>query len=206
MTSAYQMTYDNLIQDVINYMERNDAQFVAQIPNLIGLAESAIAAELKTLLQLTVVETTLLENQVILAKPARWRKTVSLKTNGKPMLMRSQDYIAQYQSESTPSVPLYYGEYDYNNWAFAPLPDADYPVEIIYYSEIQPLDTSNQQNLFTREAPQAMLFGTLLQAQGYLKALDKLPIWKGYYTDALAALKKEDNTRRVDRNTSVQEP
>jgi hypothetical protein len=206
MTSAYQMTYDNLIQDVINYMERNDPQFVAQIPSLIGLAESAIAAELKTYLQMTVVETTLLENQVILAKPARWRKTVSLKSNGKPVLMRSQDYIAQYQSESDPGVPLYYAEYDYNNWAFAPAPDADYPVEIIYYSEIQPLDTTNQQNLFTREAPQAMLFGTLLQAQGYLKALDKLPVWKGYYTDCLAALKKEDNTRRVDRNVSVQEP
>jgi hypothetical protein len=206
MTSAYQMTYDNLIQDIINYMERNDDQFVAQIPSLIGLAESAIAAELKTYLQMTVVETTLLENQVILAKPARWRKTVSMKTNGKPMLMRSQDYIAQYQSESDPSVPLYYAEYDYNNWAFAPAPDQDYPVEIIYYSEIQPLDESNQQNLFTREAPQAMLFGTLLQAQGYLKALDKLPVWKSYYTDCLAALKKEDNTRRVDRNVSVQEP
>ena len=200
------MTYDNLIQDVINYMERNDAQFVAQIPSLIGLAESAIAAELKTYLQMTVVETTLLENQVILSKPARWRKTVSMKTNGKPMLMRSQDYIAQYQSESDPSVPLYYAEYDYDNWAFAPAPNADYPVEIIYYSEIQPLDESNQQNLFTREAPQAMLFGTLLQAQGYLKALDKLPVWKSYYTDCLAALKKEDNTRRVDRNVSVQEP
>ena len=200
------MTYDNLITDVISYMERNDAQFVAQIPSLIGLAESAIAAELKTYLQMTVVETTLLENQVILAKPARWRKTISMKTNGKPMLMRSQDYIAQYQSESDPSVPLYYAEYDYNNWAFAPAPDADYPVEIIYYSEIQPLDTTNQQNLFTREAPQAMLFGTLLQAQGYLKALDKLPVWKSYYTDCLAALKKEDNTRRVDRNVSVQEP
>lgn len=206
MTSAYQMTYDNLIQDVINYMERSDEQFIAQIPSLIGLAESAIAAELKTYLQMTVVETTLLQNQVILSKPARWRKTVSMKTNGKPMLMRSQDYIAQYQSESDPSVPLYYAEYDYNNWAFAPAPDKNYPVEIIYYSEIQPLDESNQQNLFTREAPQAMLFGTLLQAQGYLKALDKLPVWKAYYTDCLAALKKEDNTRRVDRNVSVQEP
>jgi hypothetical protein len=206
MTSAYQMTYDNLIQDVINYMERNDDQFVAQIPSLIGLAESAIAAELKTYLQMTVVETTVLQNQVILAKPARWRKTISMKTNGKPMLMRSQDYIAQYQSESDPGVPLYYAEYDYNNWAFAPAPNTNYPVEIIYYSEIQPLDQTNQQNLFTREAPQAMLFGTLLQAQGYLKALDKLPVWKAYYTDCLAALKKEDNTRRVDRNVSVQEP
>jgi hypothetical protein len=200
------MTYDNLVSDVQNYMERNDAQFVAQIPSLIGLAESAIAAELKTYLQLTVVETTLAQNQVIVAKPARWRKTVSLKSNGKPILMRSQDYVAQYQSESTPATPLYYAEYDYNNWAIAPAPATATPVEIIYYSEIQPLDTTNQQNLFTREAPQAMLFGTLLQAQGYLKALDKLPVWKSYYTDALAALKKEDNTRRVDRNTNVQEP
>ena len=204
--SAYIMTYDNLVADVQNYMERDDPQFVAQIPSLIGLAESAIAAELKTYLQLTVVETTLVPNQAVLAKPARWRKTVSMKTNGKPMLLRSQDYISMYQSESTAGQPLYYAEYDYNNWAFAPLPDQDYPVEIIYYSEIQPLDVSNQQNLFTREAPQAMLFGTLLQAQGYLKALDKLPVWKGYYTDAITALKKEDNSRRMDRNTSVQEP
>jgi hypothetical protein len=206
MTNAYVQTYDNLVADVISYMERNDAGFVAQIPSLIGLAESAIAAELKTYLQLTVVETTLRANQEVLAKPARWRKTISMKTNGKPMLMRSQDYISMYQSESDAGVPLYYGEYDYNNWAFAPKPDQDYPVEIIYYSEIQPLDSQNQQNLFTREAPQAMLFGTLLQAQGYLKALDKLPVWKQYYTDCIAALKKEDDSRRIDRNTTIQEP
>jgi hypothetical protein len=206
MSGAYVMNYDNLVADVISYMERNDAGFVAQIPNLIGLAESAIAAELKSLLQLTVVETTLLANQTILNKPARWRKTVSLKSNGRPLVMRSQDYIAQYQSESTAGVPKFYGEYDYNNWAIAPEPAENTSIEIIYYSEIQPLDATNQTNLFTRECPQAMLFGTLLQAQGYLKALDKLPIWKSYYTDSLAALKKEDNSRRIDRNTTVQEP
>jgi hypothetical protein len=206
MTSAYQQTYNNLIADVITYMERDDADFIAQIPSLIGLAEAAIAAELKSYLQLTVVETTLLDEQVILQKPARWRKTVSMKSNGQPILIRSQDYVAQYQSESTPGQPLYYADYDYNNWAIAPTPDQDYPLEITYYSLIQPLDSTNQQNLFTRECPQAMLFGTLLQAQGYLKALDKLPVWKQYYLDSLNALKKEDNSRRVDRNTTIQEP
>jgi hypothetical protein len=206
MTAAYVQTYDNLVADVINYMERDDVQFVAQIPTLIGLAESAIAAELKTLLQLIVVETNLLAAQDILEKPTRWRKTISMKVNGKPILIRSQDYVAQYQSESDPGQPKYYAEYDYNNWAIAPVPDASYPVEIIYYSLVQPLDTTNQTNLFTQQCPQAMLFGTLLQAQGYLKAIDKLPIWKTYYTDSLAALKKEDNSRRVDRNTSIQEP
>ena len=199
-------TYDSLVLNVQQYMERNDADFVAQIPNLIALAESSIAAELKTYLQLIVVETSLAQNQETLNKPARWRKTVSMKTNGKPILLRSQDYVAQYLSESDPGEPKYYADYDYNNWNFAPAPDQEYPVEIIYYAEIQPLDASNQQNLWTAIAPQAMLYGTLLQAQGYLKALDKLPVWKQYYTDAIAALKKEDNSRRVDRNVSVQEP
>jgi hypothetical protein len=200
------MTYDNLVEDVQKYMERNDAEFVAMIPTLIGLAESAIAAELKSLLQLVVVETTLTTGDPVLIKPTRWRKTISMKINGKPVLLRSQDYIAQYNSESDNGMPKYYSEYDYNNWNFAPPPDDDYPIEIIYYSLVQPLDSTNQTNLFTQIAPQAMLFGTLLQAQGYLKALDKLPVWKSYYTDCIAALKKEDQTRRVDRNTSVQEP
>ena len=200
------MNYDSLVLNVQQYMERNDADFVAQIPSLIALAESRIASELKTYLQLTVVETTLATNQIILNKPARWRKTVSMKVNGQPILMRSQDYVAQYQDESDNGVPLYYAEYDYNNWNFAPKPDANYPVEIIYYSEIQPLDSENQQNLFTRETPQLMLYGTLLAAQGYLKAIDKLEVWKGYYTDALTAIKKEDNNRRIDRNTTIQEP
>lgn len=200
------MTYDSLVLNIQQFMERNDADFIAQIPNLISLAESNIAAELKTYMQLIVVETSLAENQVVLNKPARWRKTVSMKINGKPVMLRSQDYVAQYQSESDNNVPLYYAEYDFNNWNFAPKPDQEYPVEIIYYAEIQPLDEVNQQNLWTAIAPQAMLYGALVQAQGYLKALDKLPMWKQYYTDAIGALKKEDNSRRLDRNTTVQEP
>lgn len=200
------MTYDSLVLNVQQYMERNDPDFIAQIPNLIALAESSIAAELKTYLQLIVVETNLATNQTVLNKPARWRKTTSMKVNGQPVLLRSQDFVAQYLSESSGGQPQYYAEYDFNNWNFAPAPDQSYPVEIIYYAEIQPLDASNQQNLWTAIAPQAMLYGALLQAQGYLKALDKLPVWKQYYTDALAALKKEDNSRRIDRNTNVQEP
>ena len=200
------MTYDSLVANIIDYMERDDADFVAAIPGMIALAESSIAAELRSYIQLIVVETNLAQNQTVLTKPARWRKTVSMKVNGQPMLLRSQDYVSQYLAESTAGQPLYYAEYDFSNWNFAPAPDKSYPVEIIYYAEIQPLDSTNQQNLWTSVAPQAMLFGSLLQAQGYLKALDKLPVWKSYYTDAISALKKEDDLRRVDRNTSVMEP
>ena len=56
------MTYDSLVLNIQQYMERDDADFIAQIPNLIALAESSIAAELKTYMQLIVVETNLATN------------------------------------------------------------------------------------------------------------------------------------------------
>jgi len=200
------MNYDSLVADIINYTERNDDQFVATIPTIIALTEASIAAELKTLLQLNVVETTLAVNQTVLDKPVRWRKTISMKINGAPILLRGQDYVAQLQSESTSGEPIYYADYDYSHWNFAPKPDAVYPVEIIYYSLIQPLDASNQTNLFTATTPQLMLYGALYHSMVYLKALDKIGVWKGYFDDAMTAIKGEDNARKIDRNTSVQEP
>jgi hypothetical protein len=204
--TAQTMTYDSLVEDVKRYCERNDASFVDQIPRLIMLTEQSIAAEIKTLMQLNVVNTTLTVNDPVLQKPVRWRKTVSMKVNGQPILNRSMDYVTQFQSESPTGQPLYYGDYDYDHWAVAPIPDDDYTVQMIYYSRIQPLDIENQENLLTREAPQALLFGTLLQTQGYLKNTDKLAVWKGYYDAAIAALKGEDQRRMVDRNAVRQEP
>jgi len=205
MTSTTVMTYDSLVADIINYSERTDADFVATIPTIISLAENSIAAELKALLQLNVVETNLAQLQSVLNKPARWRKTISMKINGEPILLRSQDYVAQMQTESANGKPLYYSDYDYSNWNFAPIPDQQYPVEIIYYSLVQPLDTTNQQNLFTATVPQLMLYACMYHAQIFLKALDKIAVWKSYYQDALASIKQEDATRRVDRNTTVQD-
>ena len=206
MTPAQTMTYDSLVSDIIKYSERTDTGFVEQIPRLIMLTEQGIASQIKTLMQLVVVETTLTAGSPVLQKPVRWRKTVSMKINGAPIVNRSMDYITMYQNESDQGQPLYYGDYDYDHWALAPVPASNYPVEIIYYSRIQPLDIENQENLLTREAPQALLYGSLLQAQGFLKSLDKIPVWKSYYDDAIAALKGEDQRRMVDRNTVRQEP
>lgn len=205
MTTAQAMTYDSLVADVITYSERNDAGFIAQIPRLIMMTEQNIASQIKTLMQLVVVDTTLTAGDAVLEKPVRWRKTISMKVNGAPIVQRSMDYITQYQSESDNGLPLYYAEYDYDHWALAPVPDSAYPVEIIYYSRIQPLDQENQENLLTREAPQALLYGTLLQAQGYLKSLDKISVWKSYYDDAISALIGEDAKRKTDRNTNRQD-
>ena len=200
------MTYNSLVQNIQQYLERNDQGFIDTIPTIIAMTETQIAAELKTFEQLIVVETNLAQNQTVLNKPARWRKTISMKVLGQPVLLRSQDYVAQYLSESLAGKPAYYADYDYSNWNFAPQPDQSYPVEIIYYAEIQPLDINNQQNMFTAVCPQLLLYGALYHASVYLKALDKIQVYQSYYTAAIGAIKKEDNARRIDRNTTIQEP
>lgn len=200
------MTYDSLVKNILDYSERDDVDYVAAIPGIISLAEYSIAAQLKTLLQLVVVETNLATNQTVLNKPARWRKTVSMKVNGEPVLLRSQDYVSQYLAESDLGQPKVYAEYDFSNWNFAPAPNKNYPVEIIFYQVPQPLDQNNQQNLFTETCPQLMLYASMYHAMVFLKALDKIQTWKQYFQDELGAIKKEDNSRRVDRNTSIQEP
>ena len=42
---AYAMTYNNLVTDIQQYLERTDAETVARIPTFIGLAEQVIASQ-----------------------------------------------------------------------------------------------------------------------------------------------------------------
>ena len=200
---AVTMTYNSLVLMVQQYMERDDADFIAQIPNLIALAESNIAAELKTYLQLIVVETSLEQNQNVLDKPARWRKTVSMSINDgsnlQPVLVRKFEYLKNYWPDATQTdTPLYYADTDYEHWYLAPTPDQDYTFEVLYYERIAPLSSTNQTNWLTQYAPNAMLYGTLLQAMPFLKN-DSRAIFQQKYSEAIAALKTEDIARVADR-------
>jgi hypothetical protein len=80
-----------------------------------------------------------------------------------------------------------------------PTPDVAYNFEVLYYERAQPLDSSNQTNWFTIYAPQALLYGTLLQAMPFLKNDDRVPMWKAEYSQIIEVLKAEDKLRVADR-------
>ena len=205
---AYAMTYDNLSSNVLQYLERKDASTVEQIPNFIMLAEFEIAEMMKSLGQQAVAESTMAAGNSIIPKPARWRKTTSfnITVNGKkqPVLLRKYEYLINYSSGATTGVPLYYADYDYDNWLVSPTPDLAYPFEVLYYERIQPLSTENQTNWLTRNAPNAMLYGTLLQAMPFLKN-DQRVIFQQKYTEAITALTNEDKLRIADRQAIAQD-
>jgi hypothetical protein len=200
---SWVMTYDDLTSTVLQYLERKDTAVVDAIPTFISLAEFEIAQEIKTLGQLQVVESTMTAANPILQKPARWRKTVSMNVSvagvRQPVYLRKYEYLKNYWPDNTKTdIPLFYADTDWDHWYLAPTPTLAYNFECLYYERIAPLSSTNQTNWLTQNAPNAMLFGTLLQAMPFLKN-DQRTIFQQKYTEALQALKAEDVARVGDR-------
>ena len=204
MTAAAVMTYDSLVENISSYLERTDTATLEKIPLFIMLAEQIIASEIKFLGNLTVNTAFMVAGNAIIPKPARWHKTVSMNilVDGKkqPVLLRKYEYLREYWPDATQTdVPVYYADYDYTHWLVSPTPNAAYSFEVLYYQRIQPLDSANQTNWFTEYAPQALLYGSLLQAMPFLKNDDRVAMWQTQYKAIMDTLTAEDKLRLADR-------
>lgn len=209
-TPSFVLTYDSLTTLVFQYLERSDPAVAAFIPTAITLAEFEISQQIKTLGQLEVVDSTMGIGNPVIPKPARWRKTVSMTvttpTGKQPVFLSKLEYLNNYwPNVSDTDTPLYYADYDFDNWFIAPTPDSAYSFEALCYTRLQPLDSATQTNWLTRNAPNAMLFGTLKQTAPFLKDDARLAIWSGLFDAAMAALKTEDQLRVGDRQTIAQD-
>jgi hypothetical protein len=204
-TPSWVMTYDSLTSTVLQYLERRDAAVVEAIPTFITLCEFEIAQYIKTLGQMEVVDANMNIGNPVIAKPARWRKTVSMTLSNagskQPILLRKLEYLNAYAQDVTATgTPLYYADYDFEHWIVAPTPDQAYAFEALCYTRLQPLSSAYQTNWLTQNAPNAMLFGTLKQTAPFLKNDARLALWKQMFDEALAALKTEDTLRVADRS------
>jgi hypothetical protein len=211
---ATTLTFTTLQEDVQRYLERgstlaSDPVVYEQIPRLINLAERRIARELKIQGFINVVTGTLQTGVSVYAKPDRWRDTVSInigtgvQNNTRKMLFtRAYEYLLRYWPDRTAtSQPLFYADYDYTHWLYAPTPDADYPFEVLYYELPPLLDDVVQTNWLTEYAPQLLLYGTLLEATPFLKNDERIPVWQSMYDRAAAMLNGEDLAKILDRSS-----
>jgi hypothetical protein len=207
------MTFTSLQGDVRSYLERGgsaatDPLVYAQIPSLINLAERRISRDLKVQGFQTVVVTNLQTGVAVLAKPDRWRETISMNigtgpgNNTRTMLFtRSYEYCRFYwPTETEVEQPEFYADYNYTNWLVVPTPDANYPIEILYYELPALLDENNQSNWLTEYAPNLLLYATLLEATPFLKNDERIPVWTNMYQMAAQALNGEDMKKILDRS------
>lgn len=192
------MTYDSLIEDVQVYAERTDSPFVDQIPRFLMLTENRLAAEVRGLGVQKYVTGSI--NTATLAKPERWRETISFNVTsatGRIFLQnRSYDYCRAYNPTDATGVPRFYADYEYEHYLICPTPNQSYNFELAYYERPEPLSASNQTSWFTQYAPQLLLYGCLLEAQPFLKRPERIQEFQALFDRALQALAQE-STRRV---------
>lgn len=213
---AAAMTFESLKEDMHRYLERGqptDTTVFEQIPRLINLAERDIARKLKIQGFINVVTTTLTQGVSVYQKPDRWRRTVSMEygvggsaNERESLYARGYEYCRQYWPNSAlQGTPEYYADYDYQHWLVVPTPDANLPWQIIYYEQPPYLDDTTQTNWLTDYAPQALLYGSLAQAEPFLKNDERIGVWKGMYGEAINDLNVEDLKKILDRNVTRQE-
>jgi hypothetical protein len=209
MVAAAVMTYDSLISDIGLYLERTDADTVDQIPRFIMLAEQIIATDIKFLGNLVVATGNFTASDPVLVKPIRWKKTVSMSctdSDGKinPVLLRKYEVLRAYAPDpALTGTPKYYSDYNFYHWLVAPTPVSALAFEVTYYERVEPLSSDAQTNWFTINAPQALLYGTLLQTAPFLKNDDRVPLWEAQYKGFVESLKTEDTQRILDRQAFV---
>lgn len=198
------MTYTSLIADVQTYAERDDTPFVDQIPRFVMLAENRIASEIRGLGAMEFANSTLTINDPQLAKPARWRETVSLiitlaDGTKKTLMPREYQYLkAFWPDPSLYDEPRYYADFGYEHFYIAPTPDAAYTFELVYYARPEPLSTLNEQNWYTQYCPQLLLYACLLEAQPFLKLDGRTQQFQALYDRAVQALGNESMRRMND--------
>ena len=209
---AVSMTFNSLLGDLRAYLERGtsvDPTVFDQLPSLINLAERQLANSMKILGFVKNVTDTLSIGQSVIAKPNRWRDTISINFGVSstqirtPLFARSYEYLRRYwPDEDLTDQPKFYGDYDYFNWLIAPSADFAYPFEVNYWELPALLDDTNQTNWTTDFAPNALLHGALLQATPFLKEDERIPVWQTTYDRDIAILEAQDMRRIIDRNVT----
>jgi hypothetical protein len=209
--SGYIMTYDSLLEDVRRYLERgfteqSDQIVYEQLPRLVTLGERRIARELKIEGFIRAVTTPLQVGVPVYMKPDRWRDTVSMSVDNKPIFARSYEYCRNYwPDEAETATPGYYADYDYQHWLLVPTPATAQTLEILYYEQPRFLGPEFQTNWLTEYAPDTLLYATLLEATPFLKNDERIQTWQGMYDRAAQALNGEDLKRILDRSANRSE-
>lgn len=204
---AFVLTYDSLTASVQDYLERNDATLVSQIPLFIMLGERRVARDLKILGLKQAITDTLLIGVGTFAKPTRWLNDSSFNIGTGINLatrlflqQRSYEFCRTYWPDPTQKgTPKYYSsDYNYDFWFIVPTPDIRYPYEILYYETPQLIDNVTSTNFLTGSAPEVLLYATLLETASYLKDDERVAVWTDYYEKAKKALGDEDMRRIYD--------
>jgi hypothetical protein len=187
-------TYSDLQTTVANYLARSD--LTAQIPDFIRLAEIRLRRDLRIRQMMNAATTTTTGGDATVALPSDFLEVRDLvvQTNPvRPVNYISPSVFSRNARVTESGVPL-----DYTilatEFKFAPVPDTNYTIEIVYYAAPPYLTDSNSSNVFLANCPDLLLYAALGEAEPYLMNDARIQVWAAMYDRGLASLNTSDES------------
>jgi hypothetical protein len=198
------MTYDELVTNIRNYTEVDSNVFTnAVINTFILLAENRILRDIDLDVFKLEAQANLTPNNRFLTTPSnilthRYMMITSNTGEQNFLEFRDTSFMKEYWPDSSVvGTPKYYSVWDQNTFFVAPTPANPYTVELGYIYKPPQLSPTNQTTWVSINAPEALLFGTLVQAYSYTKGPpDMLSLFNNSYKEAIQGLGIEQQGRR----------
>ena len=187
-------TYSDLQTTVASYLARSD--LTVQIPDFIRLAEIRLRRDLRIRQMMSAATTTTVGGDATVALPSDFLEVRDLvvQTNPvRPVNYISPSVFSRNARVTESGVPL-----DYTilatEFKFAPVPDTNYTIEIVYYAAPPYLTDSNSSNVFLANCPDLLLYAALGEAEPYLMNDARIQVWAAMYDRGLASLNTSDES------------
>lgn len=183
-------TYAELQTAVADFLNRDD--LTAIIPDFITLAEAQMQRKLRHYQMEKRATSTV--NERYSALPADFLQPIRLHIDGQNKALDAISSLAIQDDRfySVSGEPRYYsitaGEIE-----LLPTPDGDYTLELYYYRTLPVLSASNTTNWLLTAAPDAYLYGALLQSAPYLQEDSRIPVWGALYAGAIEDLNRDSD-------------
>ncbi len=195
------MNYSTLVQDIQDWTENNESVFVSQIDTFIDFAELRILRETDLNVARKYASSTLTQDVTFLSVPSDMVVLRSLQTvvgDTRTFLQQKEpSFLNEFIVDRTATgSPRYYAHYDQDALSVVPAPASDTLVELAYTYRITGLSAANTTNWIGDNAPSALLYACLIEANIFMKG--EAGLTQNYtqkYQEALQALLAEQNVR-----------
>ncbi|MHC4302585.1 MAG: phage adaptor protein [Planctomycetota bacterium] len=196
--------YATLQTAVADYLARDD--LTTFVPNFIQNCEN----KLRRTLNLRNEETALSVNvsSGVAAVPADFKKLKFAYYDATPVYLLQwvpieelyRDFPDRSTNSATPSVISREGA----NFVFGPVAaDSTAALKGIYYAKQDPLRTTDP-SWYATNAPEVLLYGSLLEAEPFIHNDARLPVWQTLYTDAVRSLIDENDNAETSAGQLIQ--
>ena len=182
---------------VKDYCETSERTFDTQLTTFIQEAEERILKNVELPDFRKNVTGTSTASSTYLSTPSDFLSPYSLAVISSSvyhyLLFKHVSFIRDYTTNpSTTGLPKYYAVFDENTFILAPTPDSNYTFELHYKHRPASLTAGADSGTtwLSTNAPDALLYGTLVEAATFLKVPEEVAQYEQRFVSATAALKR----------------